>query len=327
MEARANLYLLVPITGCLAIGCASWFITGGQLADHDLSSGALASYRATTCVQVSDNRPIEPPREVSWHLIRNDDGLKLFERGADGKGTLINNHWQAADGSHYFVRVQRSAWEYVLPLSPAAPALRLVYVGVSTSNESGQERPVGTPTVRCELAATGGGPSVAPAATAANATGENVNGTGAQGQPPSQPAATSAVASPSATSQTTGPAVPLTTSKVTGPTAPGSGDPEATRQISAIMGSGFSAGEHTRAEHDLLEVLIACGNACSPAMNATIWMHVGIVRGVGLHNQKKAIEAFRIGLKLDRNAAPQTSYLDAPTLATYQKARKELGTP
>ena len=36
-------------------------------------------------------------------------------------------------------------------------------------------------------------------------------------------------------------------------------------------------------------------------------------------------EAFKIGLKQDRSAAPQTSYLDAPTLATFQKAFRELG--
>ena len=305
--------LVVILAGVSAAACASMFLSGGQTVDRDLSSHAVMSYRASSCVQLAGNRPLNAPQDLTWHLIREGRNPRLFERQSNGTGTLIENHWADSNGDHFFVRVQTNGWEYVIPGTPSLPAQRLVYIGVSTSNQNDIERPVGAPAVRCELASYGA--AVARAATSPGATGTTVNATAAPVLVPSQPTAPPAAATPSPTAHATTSAEPVM------------GVSQVNQRISAIMGSDFTAGQHARAESGLLDLLVACGNTCGPAANATIWMNVGIVRGVGLHNQKRALDAFRLGLKQDRNAAPQTTYLDAPTLATFQKAYKELSHP
>jgi hypothetical protein len=141
-----------------------------------------------------------------------------------------------------------------------------------------------------------------------------INGISLQGQtsPPSSeapPAAPATGQAPSGVPASAGP--PL-------------GDDEANRRIASVMGSDFETGAHARAEMALIELLMACANACRAAVNASIWMHIGVVRGVGLHNQKKALDAFVLGLRLDGNATPPVIYLDSATLASFQKARKQV---
>lgn len=304
--------LMVASAGVSGLACASMFLSGGRIVDHDFSSSAVASYRATSCIQLANNSPVSAPQDLTWHLIREGGVVKLFERESRGNGTLIENHWTDANGDHFFVRVQKTGWEYVIPATPSVPTARLVYTGVSTTDLDDVERPVSVPTVRCELATYGTASTTAPAATQISPTGETVDSMGAQGPAPSQAGAPPAAAAQSPAAQAAAAAEPVM------------GATEANQRIAAIMGSDFTAGQFARAEHGLLDVLVACGNSCGPAVNATIWMHLGVVRGVGLHNQKKALEAFKIGLKQDRSAAPQTSCLDAPTLATFQKALREL---
>jgi hypothetical protein len=334
--ARTARWFSIPTTACLALGCASMFLSGGQIVDHDLSSRAEASYRTTTCVQLANNSQFAGPPGVTWHLIREGNVYKLFERESTGRGTLIENRWTAADGEHFFVRVQSNGWEYVIARPPTAVAQRLVYVGVSTTKSGSIERPVGAPAVRCDLASTGVVTAATHAATPANAAGTPVNGLAATAPAPAavtqpmapQPMAPQPMApQPMAPQPTTAVARPQPTAVAASAADAGSGDPQARRQIAKIMSSDFNDQEYANAERGLMDTLIGCGNACSPAVNATIWMQLGVVRGVGLHNQKKALEAFRTGLKQDPQAEPQTSQLDAPTFATYQKARKELSKP
>ena len=138
-----------------SLACA-WFLSGGQMISHDLSSDAAESYRAAFRVQVANNARVEAPRDRSWHVIRKGVAPKLFEREADGTGILIHNHWTAADGDHFFVSADANGWEYVIPTigSTDARATRLVYLGVTTSRQDGVERPAGTPAIRCILALT-----------------------------------------------------------------------------------------------------------------------------------------------------------------------------
>ncbi len=91
------------------------------------------------------------------------------------------------------------------------------------------------------------------------------------------------------------------------------------------MSGHFAAGRHAQAEQELIGAQLACSDSCTPQMMARIWMHVGVVRGVGLKKQATSLQAFKLGLNLDREAAPPALYMDAATQRSYMTARKEAG--
>lgn len=150
MPKRPFIALLVCSLATVAsMGCASMFLNGGKLADHDYAKGRTDGYKVVKCTLLSNNSAINSPN-TTYFLV--DGGL--FERSPDGSGTLIQNRWQEADGDHYFAWVQSSGWEYVIPKS-GAPT-RIVYTGLATGpGPQGTTKPTSSPSARCEMAALG----------------------------------------------------------------------------------------------------------------------------------------------------------------------------
>jgi hypothetical protein len=168
-----RLALLVGTTN-LALGCASTVLSGGRLVDHDLSHSSTADYRIESCASLPDNEEVDHPKGVTLHVLGNaSSGQQLFERLEDGTGMLITNRWSAADGTHFFVRVKATAWEYILPQDPSALALRMVYVDVETTGEGDAERPRSAPLARCRVISLRG-PQSTPIAAASPASAQPV---------------------------------------------------------------------------------------------------------------------------------------------------------
>lgn len=135
----------------LMSGCASMFLHGAKLADHDYAPGQTGGYRVVGCAQIADATPVPPPT-TTYHFITDAGGTELFERSPDGSGSLIDNKWQADDGEHYFVWVKSTGWEFVVHKD--GPPTRLVYVNVSElAGTDHVTRPTTKPQVSCEMAA------------------------------------------------------------------------------------------------------------------------------------------------------------------------------
>jgi len=141
-------YLLV-LSSTLA-GCASMFLNGAEMADHDYAAESRANYAVAACKTVGDNSPTQAP-EATYHLVPKDGRMALFERSPDGSGALITNQWSAADGVHYFTWVQSNGWEYVIK-DGAPTAQRIAYINVQNSQApDGTTRPTSAPAVKCDL--------------------------------------------------------------------------------------------------------------------------------------------------------------------------------
>lgn len=138
-----------------AAGCASALVHGGKIVERDVSQGSAASYRVDKCVDLTNNSPAEKPG-TTYHVVQRDGKTVLFERGADGTGTLMENHWSASDGEHYFVWVGmiNVGYEIILPGREGGSAQRRSYIAVETSKSSdGTIRPTSQPGIRCDLVA------------------------------------------------------------------------------------------------------------------------------------------------------------------------------
>jgi hypothetical protein len=77
------------------------------------------------------------------------DRSALFESGTSG--ILIQNHWTAADGDHYFTWVT-NGWEYIFPKEPGALATLLWYKNVTVEKfPDGTTHPTGGAVSSCDL--------------------------------------------------------------------------------------------------------------------------------------------------------------------------------
>jgi hypothetical protein len=85
----------------------------------------------------------------------------------------------------------------------------------------------------------------------------------------------------------------------------------------------YRNGDFTKAESLLLGVDLACGDRCSAQVKARLWVNLGVVQGVGKHEQTKAQASFKRALGLDPEAPVPTDELDEPTRASLERARKE----
>jgi hypothetical protein len=140
---------LVATLPLITAGCASWFLHGAKLADHDYAKDHPGGYRVVGCAMISDGTPVPPPN-TTYHVVTDGAATGLFERSPDGTGSLIENHWQAKDGDHYFVWVKQTGWEMVLPKE--GPPKRLVYIGVSEMGQAdGAVHPTTDPAVSCTM--------------------------------------------------------------------------------------------------------------------------------------------------------------------------------
>src|SRR5688572_28561119 len=90
---------LTPLA-LLLPGCASMFLNGAEIADHDYAKESRANFNVAACKN-ADGSPAQAP-ETTYHLVPKDGKTALFERSPDGSGALITNQWNAEDGAHYF---------------------------------------------------------------------------------------------------------------------------------------------------------------------------------------------------------------------------------
>jgi hypothetical protein len=118
-------------------GCASMFMHGGDLVGAGYQAQPIVTFRAEGTV----------PDGVTYSIVRTlDGGQGIFERSADGSGTVITNRWRDAQGDHFFGWVGSShGYEYVFPADRSQPGVKIVYpagyYSVSTDAQ-GVERPV-----------------------------------------------------------------------------------------------------------------------------------------------------------------------------------------
>jgi hypothetical protein len=145
---RHSILILASIC-VLSSGCASMFMNGGKLVDAHYKPAVKASYRAETCTTKEGTSVPGPP--VTFQLVQEGPITGIFERSPDGSGAVITNHWSDDKGDHYFGWVQSTGWEYVMPKDPAAPATRLVYVGLQRSEEGGVTKPTSAVGATCAL--------------------------------------------------------------------------------------------------------------------------------------------------------------------------------
>jgi hypothetical protein len=135
---------------------AGFFLHGARKAKSDYEAETIATYIVQPCVMISDGSPAGQPA-TQYRLIKDKDGIALFEREGPAQGAVIENHWVADDGDHFFVWVLGShAWEYILPTDRTKDGVRLVYPKGSYEKEKGDDdvtKTTSRPTMRCDLKA------------------------------------------------------------------------------------------------------------------------------------------------------------------------------
>ena len=77
----------------------------------------------------------------------------LFERSADGSGSVLTNKWTDDKGDHYFGWVKKTGWEYVFPKDATAQPMRLVYVQLTIDKQGEVTKPSSPVGATCPLVA------------------------------------------------------------------------------------------------------------------------------------------------------------------------------
>jgi hypothetical protein len=98
-------------------------------------------------------------------------------------------------------------------------------------------------------------------------------------------------------------------------------DEAARAKIEATLREDYSQMRYDRAEASLLNVIVTCEDACSPALLARAWMYVGIVRGDGQQDQAAARQAFDNAVSQDRGVRIDAALASKETAATFETAR------
>lgn len=124
----------------LASGCANAFLNGARMAANDTPvTGALAAWNIGTCSNGETT-------QLSYFLLQGEQGQELFERPAQGRGSIVTNTWTDAQGTHFYQWVGRRGWDVIIT-APGQPAIRNIYL--STGSPDG--RPDGQIDVTCPL--------------------------------------------------------------------------------------------------------------------------------------------------------------------------------
>ena len=154
---RRLLAVLIIFVAGSVVG-AGFFLKGARKADGD-PADVLRKYAIQPCVMVADGSSAGSLALEYW-LIRDEGEIALFEREGPGDGAIIENHWTADDGDHFFVWVKGShGWEYVLPEDRNEDGVRLVYPKGTYRREKDDEdvtRPIADPMAKCVLQSVSG---------------------------------------------------------------------------------------------------------------------------------------------------------------------------
>jgi ankyrin repeat protein len=74
------------------------------------------------------------PDGATYHLVKTDNGLAIFEREINGDGALFENHWEDKENDHFAAWVSipgggesQPGFEFIVPKDRMKPALRYVY--------------------------------------------------------------------------------------------------------------------------------------------------------------------------------------------------------
>jgi hypothetical protein len=94
-------------------------------------------------------------------------------------------------------------------------------------------------------------------------------------------------------------------------------DTAAKKKIDEAINQHYVATDFEKAEGVLLGTINACSDKCSPAVFASAWMYVGIVRGSGKSNQAGAKEAFQKAVAADPTVKLDTVLATPETQATF----------
>jgi hypothetical protein len=94
-------------------------------------------------------------------------------------------------------------------------------------------------------------------------------------------------------------------------------DTAAKKKIDEAINQHYVATDFEKAEGVLLGTINACADKCSPAVFASAWMYVGIVRGSGKSNQAGAKEAFQKAVAADPSVKLDTVLATPETQATF----------
>jgi hypothetical protein len=134
-------------------GCASAFMSGSAPVSAPPKS-PLAKWTVTACKDAA-GAAIPMSGAISYYLEEGPEGLALYEMDAQGKGAKITNHWEDAQGMHFFTRVYTShGFELFLPADRKQPGTRKVYLRGAfevTKDANGVIRPGGAPGATCTM--------------------------------------------------------------------------------------------------------------------------------------------------------------------------------
>ncbi len=102
----------------ISVGCASMFMKGGTLAPAGYQpQKVLVTYQAEGTV----------PPNAEYLLVQTEKGETMFERSADGSGTLFETRWSDDQGDHFAGWVATShGYEFIVPKDRKLPAKRFV---------------------------------------------------------------------------------------------------------------------------------------------------------------------------------------------------------
>ena len=148
--------VLLAVGVLVAGGSAAWagfFLQGARKAKSDPAE-TIVKYSVQPCVMISDGTSAGALDAEYW-LFEDSGRLALYERTAPGDGSIIENHWLAEDGDHFFVWVRGShGWEYVIPEDRSQEAVRPVYPKGTYKGKKDEQKvtsPVGDPAAKCVL--------------------------------------------------------------------------------------------------------------------------------------------------------------------------------
>lgn len=130
MRKKTLLHIALSFTLIVGLaflsGCASMALHGGSLVSRNDSyiQEYLVTYRAEGAV----------PEGQTYHLVRTEKGLAVFEQAKDGSGALFETLWEDSDGDHFASWIylpgggsSRHGYEFVVPKDRTRNALRYVY--------------------------------------------------------------------------------------------------------------------------------------------------------------------------------------------------------
>lgn len=141
LRVVSTLCLLGGLVGMA--GCASMAIHGGSIVSQNDNyiKEFVVTYRAEGAI---------PPGQT-YHLVRSENGLAVFEQGVDGSGVLFENQWTDSDNDHFSAWVylpgggpNQHGYEFVVPKDRSKNAIRYVYPGGTyvVKEIDGVKRPV-----------------------------------------------------------------------------------------------------------------------------------------------------------------------------------------